>query len=461
MTLAPSNIAKILALVSALLLGGCGGGGGSATPSVTEDTDLLVQNAALHSSKNIGVNMSGLVSMTSNSTVSSTLNKLAKSKKVKTSPNNRTASYDEQVHDYLLPTLEGGNTTRTRNGNTISIDPDENYVCQQWIADQQQTSNIDECAAILTDLSASITATSDDTGTISYLYAGENLLVIQYAPASGSYELILPTLKTLVQRAAVITDQQDPLPETIRGAIKLSADVENANDTEEAGSMSVSITQPIQIAGTAGNESLNFSLGRSTLFSTRSNAVTGNGNVSISINALDIAVQNLMGSDTTAVTTIEMPDFTLSADLERFGTEILLSNVGMGRGPFRIAIANNDVVTVALEKFSARYNDLTREADFLTAFDLDVAIEYSQAAFGWLGDDSSLRVAATLPAGTLLTEQLNGATKVERGGPFSYQSSFIDGSGDDENFAQNVSFSTGQCFDQSFNDERLELVSCD
>ena len=168
-----------------------------------------------------------------------------------------------------------------------------------------------------------------------------------------------------------------------------------------------------------------------------------------------------MGSDTTAVTTIEMPDFTLSADLERFGTEILLSNVGMGRGPFRIAIANNDVVTVALEKFSARYNDLTREADFLTAFDLDVAIEYSQAAFGWLGDDSSLRVAATLPAGTLLTEQLNGATKVERGGPFSYQSSFIDGSGDDENFAQNVSFSTGQCFDQSFNDERLELVSCD
>jgi len=133
----------------------------------------------------------------------------------------------------------------------------------------------------------------------------------------------------------------------------------------------------------------------------------------------------------------------------------------LGRGPFTIAIDNNEVLNVEIAKFSAHYNDLTREAEFLTAFDMSVLYSHSKAAFGWIGDDSSLQIFASTPAGTLFSEQLNGSTKVERGGPFSLKSSYANGSSADENFEQDVLFTSGQCFDDSSFDDGFELVSCD
>lgn len=457
------NFLKILALASALAVSACGGGEKETTVPVTEDTDLLVRNAALHSSTNVGINVNGIVDMTNSSTVTSTLTKLTKSESLKStsSVDKPLGKYDDQVYDYLLPTLEGGNATRSRNGNTITIDPDEYYVCQQWTDSPQQSSEVTQCASILADLAINITATSDDTGMLRFLYSRENLIVIEYAPSSGSYELFLAAARTLIQRMAEVTGENINLPESMTGAVKLSAEVDNAAQGREAGSLTISITQPIDIAATVDNEAVNFSLGQSRIIGISANAATGNGSLSIAVNALAIAIQNLMGADEAAISTIDMPDFTLTADLTNSGTEVQLSNVGMGRGPFRVAIENNDVITIALGKFSAHYNDLTREAEFFSSFDLDIAIEYTQAAFGWLGDGSSLRLSALIPAETTLAEQINGSTKVEQGGPFNFKASYFDGSGDEDNFEQDITFTAGQCFDESQYDQRLELVSCD
>ena len=460
MNLTGRNTILSVSMACALSISACGGSGGGTNPEqVTQDTDQLIRNAATHSSKNIGLNLNSMASVAGGSTVTATLNKLRKGRSASNAFDDQSvATYDDQVNTYLLATLDGGNATRTRNGNTINIDPDEYHVCRTWFSDQHNF-EISDCAAILAELSVRITATSDDTGTLSYLYGGDNLAVIHYAPTTGSYELFLPALKTLAQRTAAVTGKNNYLPETVAGALKLTASIDNTTTGEEAGSISLSVTQPVRIVSSI--DKFDFSLGRSTLFSIQTDAATGNGSITASINAFDLAVENLLGADESAVTTIEMPDFTLSADIARSGTEILLSNVGMGRGPFRIAIENNDVLTVALNKFSARYNDLTREAEFFSAFNLDVAFIYSKAAFGWFGDDSSLQISASLQDETLFTEQLNGSTKVERGGPFSFQSSYIDGSGDDENFEQNILITAGQCFDESPYDERLELVSCE
>jgi len=354
------------------------------------------------------------------------------------------------------------NSTAKCSITCITIDPDEQYICQQWIGDyntRQDTTDINNCAAVLSDLSVQITATTDDTGTLTYLYSGQNLLSIQYAPATASYEIFLPGFNTLVKQVADITGEAEDLPDTMQGAVKISTSLDNSNAGEEAGSLSLAITQPLKIASSRDN--YDFTMGKSVLFDVSSNAATGNGTLSVGINALQIAAQGVLGSVPSAVTTISMPDFTLTADLERSGTELLLTNAGMGRGPFRVAVENNEVMSIALDKFSARFNDLTREAEFLQRLNLNVAFNYSQAAFGWIGDDSTMRISASAPAGTVLTEQLNGSTKVSRGGPVNYQHSYVDGDNGIESFEQAVTYTTGQCFDESQENDGFELVSCD
>lgn len=450
-----SKVKSITAICALLALGACGGDK-SVSTVVTEDTDLLVQNAALHASSNLGVNINGIMAMADRSTVVATMNRrntFSADRQITTA-----TKYDSEVFDHMLPTLEGGNAVRSRNGNIITIDPDENYICQQWLADQN-TLDINNCATVLSDLSVQITATTDDTGTISYHYSGQNLLSIQYAPATASYEIFLPGFNTLVKQVADITGEAEDLPDTMKGAIRISTSLDNTNAGEEAGSLSVAITQPLQIASSTDN--YDFTMGKSVLFDVSSNAATGNGTLSVGINALQIAAEGVLGSVPSALTTISLPDFTLSADLERSGTEVLLSNVGMGRGPFRVAVENNEVMSIALDKFSARFNDLTREAEFLQALNLNVAFNYSQAAFGWIGDDSTMRIAASAPAGTVLTEQLNGSTKVSRGGPVSYQHAYVDGDNGTESFEQDIAFTTNQCFDDSQDNDGFELVSCD
>ena len=453
MNTAATRTIKPLILTCTVLLGACSS---DSNTRVTADTSTLIENAIIHSSSNIGVNLNSMSAIANGSTITSTLTRMAKSAPKITSS---ASQYNNEVEDYLRPTLEGGNATLNRDGNTITIDPDERYICQQWFDNQQQDSNSTDCAEILTDLAVRIIATTDDTGTLSYLYGGEDLLAIQYAPASGGYELFLPGAKALAQRSAEVTDNNVFLPETVEGAIKLTTDVHNATEGEEAGSISAAITQAIHVRSEVNN--FDFELGRSTLFDIQSNAATGDGSISIAINALKLAVGDLLGSNDFSVTTIDLPDFTLAADIQKAGTEVLLTDVGLGRGPFTIAIDNNEVLNVEIAKFSAHYNDLTREAEFLTAFDMSVLYSHSKAAFGWIGDDSSLHIFASTPAGTLFSEQLNGSTKVERGGPFSLKSSYANGSSADENFEQDVLFTSGQCFDDSSFDDGFELVSCD
>jgi len=203
------------------------------------------------------------------------------------------------------------------------------------------------------------------------------------------------------------------------------------------------------------------SLGRSVLFEITSNAATGNANIAIDVQSLSAFTEDLLGPQETDITTIEMPDFTMSADLTDAGTQVLLSNFGMGNGPFAVAINNSEVVSVSLEKFSARYNDLTRRAEFFSNLNLSAALDNSRAAFGSEGDDSSYRFSLSTAGGTVLSEQLNGSVKVENGGPLSFRYSFIDGTGNGEDFQQDSLYTTGQCFDEPRDTDGLELVSCD
>ena len=447
------NVKLTTAICLLLALGACSSDQPAST-TVSEDTNLLITNAAKHASANIGLNLNSMAAVTNNSTVVATLNKQRKVQSQGST--DKRAKYDDDVRDFLLPTLQGGNATSTRNGNIVSIDPDERHVCQQWL--DNNANAVDECSTVLSDLTVQLTATSDDTGTLRYFYAQQNLINIQYAPNRGSYELFLPGFKSIAQRVSDVSGDSTMLPETMVGAVKLSTTIDNDTINEEAGKLSVAITSPLQIASSTGN--YNFSLGTSTLFDASTNAATGNAKVSVGVNTFKLAAQHVFGTDENSITTFDMPDFTMNADLNRFGTEVLLTNFGMSRGPFRMAINDIEVLNIALAKFSARFNDLNREIEFLSNFDLSVAFNYSKAAFGWIGDDSTINMSASIPADTLLTEQDNGSTQVTRGGAVNYQYSSVVASGNGENFEQNVLFTSGQCFTESQDSDGYELVDC-
>jgi len=458
------KVFRAITLATVLALSGCQSGsdetntdlGTSTNTQVTADTDLLVQNAARNVSANIGVNLDGINTIANNSTITETLAKTGKS--ITTDESKVALKYHDEVRNYILPTLSGGNASRIRRGNTITIDPDEQYVCEQWLGDPD-VEDINNCTAILSELTVQINASSDESGTLGYLYAGADLVVIEYAPFVGSYEFFLPAFESLFQRASEITGDTDKLPDTLTGAVKLATRIDNATERQEAGNVSFTITQPLQIANSIENYSM--SLGRSVLFEITSNAATGNANIAIDVQSLSAFTEDLLGPQETDITTIEMPDFTMSADLTDAGTQVLLSNFGMGNGPFAVAINNSEVVSVSLEKFSARYNDLTRRAEFFSNLNLSAALDNSRAAFGSEGDDSSYRFSLSTAGGTVLSEQLNGSVKVENGGPLSFRYSFIDGTGNGEDFQQDSLYTTGQCFDEPRDTDGLELVSCD
>jgi len=69
-----NKVKSITAVCAFLALGACGDEK-SVSAVVTEDTDLLVQNAALHASSNLGVNINGMVALADRSTVVATMNR--------------------------------------------------------------------------------------------------------------------------------------------------------------------------------------------------------------------------------------------------------------------------------------------------------------------------------------------------------------------------------------------------
>jgi len=398
----------------------------SGTGSVTGDADLIVRNAAKHVSKNAGVNLTDMQTIVEGSSVVSTLAKRGKSSSLATDSYSK--DYEDSIYNLVLPTLTGGNSTTEQNGNTI----------------------------VLSDLSVRIDASSDDTGRLTYLFGGETVLEIQYAPASAAYEFFLSGFNRMVQRAADISGDQSDLPDTMQGALKLTTSINNTANGTEAGRMSLAISQALRLSSSIENYSL--TAGMSTLFDVRSDTNTGVISASVAINALKISAAGLLGSEPDAVTNIDLPEFSGTAKLTRSGTEILLSNFGLGRGPLTIDVDSNQVVRLELPKLTAKYNDLTETLEFSQRLALNAVINYSRAAFGWFADDSRQELSVTAPTGTTLQRQLNDSVKIESGGPFNYRYSYTS---NDKNFEQNASFQLGECFEEDNNSDELIVVSCD
>jgi len=454
-----SSLARVVVIgVATAAIVACGGGsGGEQTPAaeVMADDAVIITNATKNISSVVGGSLTSAQSTTTNSGAVAPLIDSEPDVEadgtvgISTDVISDSYEFEDSIADFIRPTLEGGNATQTRDGNTLTIDPDERHICSQWL-EGSSDAEIDECALILDDLMVRINAQTDDSGSVTYLIGNQTLANLQYSPNTGSFEIALAGVLTLAQRSESVSGESGELPDVMTGAIKFSGSVTNSAVGREAGSFAIDVTEPMRVAYTATNESLQF--GKSTLISMVTDASTGNGTMAMDIKGMQL--QMIDDEATGVLSKVNLPDFTLNAELSDRGDTVRLTNTGFG-SPLTYTMDGSLVATLAMAKLDAVFKDAIIE--FGSSLNLAVDIPDLKAFDDdpSLPDNASANLNLSAPGGTVLKEQPNYSTLVESGS-LTYSYSLVDGV---ENIQANATFTAGDCVDIA--NDGLELVSCE
>jgi len=298
----------ILSASSLLVLASCGGGGGdggsvtmpianievgaddTSAPADTIDTLVLRQKAASNASRAIGVNVAGVrnVSEDTNSLVVAAttedgmLNDDIGLENEELIPTAAVETVDSDADRLLVATLgldASGRASATRVGNRITIDPDEQAVCEGevFLGDD----DLQQCLQLVQDLTVQLDAATEESGQITYIFQNSPLLSIVYGPSAASYELNLATYFLVESAAAQLINE--PLDvASMSGSVRLIMNVENADVGTESGSVTLAIPEAVSIAADDGSS---FSLAASNVLTLSADADTGNASVEFGMGA--------------------------------------------------------------------------------------------------------------------------------------------------------------------------------
>jgi hypothetical protein len=437
---------------SVALLTACGGGSGNNdTPDpIVEDTSTEALKAS--ASRNIGGSLDsaldGVSRVTSGGDSSDGFSE---------NPENTGIGglWDDDARSLISTSLDLGNDENTvREGSRITIDPDDAEVCREELVGMDSTdAEFQRCQALVADMLVQIDASSDTDGRLTYLFREQPLAVLGYSPDSNSFELNMGTMKTLLEAEALLDPDPDlssPL-DTIRGALRLTATATNQTSGAEAGSVSLQVSQPLEIASADATTSL--SLGAGTVLSMSADAAAESVAIDIGWGALQLTAPDEDG----LVTSLDMRGLSVSIDLSEDDDQLTVSNVGIGQGPLRIALDNAEVLNMGLDTFgftvSATDGSIT----------LDGALDFSLLVRQVLEDDTVSDtlfelLELTAPAGTQFRDEF-GVLLVDGGGPVQYSLTSQDDTG--ITVVDQLTVFAGQCADDVGDFESdVELVDC-
>lgn len=347
-----------------------------------------------------------------------------------------------------------GSSTSTRQGNIVTIDPDENDVCAQQNIDDSL--DLATCTALLADLTVTINASSDQSGLITYLFRNEPVFEIGYSPVSGSYELNLAALNKVMKRMAELDASIEPVSATMSGSIKFEANVLNATAGAEAASLKLSIPEAVSIVNPV--DGTNVSLAPSTIMQMTADSGTGAASVEIGLGALAIASKDpeLVGSP---LQQLVMSGLTAKADLTSNGDVLTMSNVGIGNGPLVLSIDSLEAVRLSLDTFGFVVNQNSNSIAMTADMNLDLMM---RNVLGYLdaeqSHESSIDYSVDAAKGTTFSELASGDMRVDAGGPLAVEFAVFDGSSSSNG---TISVGQGECFgDNGSTDAPIELVGC-
>ncbi len=345
-----------------------------------------------------------------------------------------------------------GQANSIRTGNSIEINPDENDICLQ----QAEASDHTNCVALLADLTVHIDAQTDKSGVIQYQFRNNPVVEIAYSPVAGSYELKLGALHTMLSRMNELNPAWAEVPDSMSGAIKFQTTVLNDTVGAESGSLSLAISEALQITDTA-NET-NVSIAPSTILSMTADSASKTATVEVSIGALSFASRtgNIAGNP---LQKLVMDGMTARASLTRNGNVLSVSNVGLGNGPLVVSVDSLESVRATLKTFGFTVNQDSNSIVLNDNLDYSISL---RNVLGSLDANESHNAVAdyTLSAatGTVFSELGTGVMRIDQGGPLSVDFAVSDGNA---STTGSVNVQQGQCFGENYqSDSPIDLIGC-
>lgn len=339
-----------------------------------------------------------------------------------------------------------GNADFTREGNSLFIDPDDAALCQHELLSADATAEEQQfCELMVSDLTVRIDGQTEEAGNIHYLYQGQALFNIAYAPGEVAYKVHLDGLYLVIQKANAIDPMTfDNIPEVFSGVFELGMKI----NEDDSGAMSVTINSPIAIAD--NEEAFDLNIAASDLLRFEYDDAMGTASMELDAGAAALSFFDGVQYDFVS------PGSTVRVDLLDNGDRVSVSKLGFRDGAITISLDSIEMLRMTLSTFGFDVDangsiKLTGALDFNFMLSL-VGDVFNQGQGGGSEDVLNLNLALGAPNGARFTPQDQGSVKLEDAGPFN-----VDFSASSNEFSdqQNFTVNQGECFAESMDGNAL------
>lgn len=359
----------------------------------------------------------------------------------------------------LIATLgldDSGNATSTREGNRITIDPDDAAVCvgDTFIVDDMATAASQaQCMELVSQLTVQLDAVTEQQGEITYLFNLQPLLVIGYGPRNVMYELKLDVLHQLELLSEQLSGGSGNTPTTMRGAVRLALSVDNDSPGSESGSLALAISEPVFIE----QDGERMSLAPSTIFTIAHDQSVGTASLTLGLGALEFIFKDtdsFTDSPTGEVIRMALGGLSGQFDLSDDRGTLDVTNLGFINGPMTIAMGNSMSAAISMPPLGFSLAENSGELMLNTALNIAMNTVLYDSEQG----NTSVDLNVMSPSGTLIDTVTNSAfDTVKSGGPLQLNYNF---SSDGYSLEGYVSWSPGSC-EAASSDSDLTLYTCD
>jgi len=487
--------ARLLVGAAALVVSACSGGGGGDGSSNSSssggasdgglvtgaasgdasnvDTDVLRRTAARGAARGLGPNLRALPGFISNDADADDGAAGA----------NGALGDTQDAGEQLLATFLGiddPNAVVTRDGNLITVDPDDASICASSDdvvgATGFENDETEACLQLVTDLTVTLDAQSETTGVINYLFQGTPVVAIGYSPDAGNTELNLGGVKLVLEQLAFIeassgvsgsgldngpddSSTDSDVPDVMRGIVRLSSRVEDDRAGSESGDIALNVTETLEIGDAGG---LGLTLQPSRVLQLAFDAATEEVSLRLDWGALQLVTETDDDSGNTSRTTVNLGG--LSLDIGTTGNTtsdtaggtpdetptLSLRNVGIGGldTPLNIRIDDQQAMSLALQTFDASIDPITGDITFDTPTSVSFVLDNLTGLIEEYAQEFTASFTAAIPGGTVLAPRDDELTEVRAGGPVT--ASFV-ANDNTMNVQSELSAGVGSCFGRAEN----------
>lgn len=429
--------------------------GGSVTPAtpstpseVTTSTEEIQQAAARRVSTGMGANLESLQRLSDDALQNLEPESIG-ADLIAEIDLEMLAALDSNNSNFMNNTLglEGSNAIVTRDGDVITIDPDEQLICADEfpLLTNFTDTGFPICEQLMQDLSVQIDANSDESGVITYSFQNTDVLAIGYSESSASYELQLAGLQQLVERSQQLSEITVTEQGSMSGALRLTANVLNDTEGAVAGELLLEVTEALNLVP-ADSLSESVDLQPSTVFKINLDEATGDVVTSVNWGSLQLIADVSDEGEESMFSQLNLAGLTANATLNTNTSILKLTDVGIGDVPLTININQVNTVSLSLDAF-----DITLDAESgMVTFDgaLGAALTVSNVlgVIEELGPEASANLSINAAAGTTLLDEGEGTIKVLNNGPFAVSAGVVSNG---ISLQQSASFNADECFSRN------------